>query len=160
MVPPRLKALFLLAWALIRTVFRRVFTKNNDGIRRFVENYAADRLPPVHPEERERLAGFGRCIACGLCDRGEAQRIAASGGTYRGVMSLMLAASRSMPDFDAAALSFAHVSDEVLAEKEAICPTAVPMRQIARFVREKARELERSLPPTSVRSLPPVAKKL
>lgn len=159
-MPPRLKALFLLAWALIRTVFRRMFTKNNDGIRRFVENYAADRLPPVSPDERETLTGFGRCIACGLCDRGEGARIAASGGTYRGIMSLMLAASRSMPDFDAAQLSFAHVSDEVLAEKEAICPTAVPMRKIAHFVRSKARELERSMPPTSVRTLPPVAKKL
>jgi hypothetical protein len=159
-VPPRLKALFLLAWALIRTVFRRMFTNDNDGIRRFVENYAADRLPPVSPEERERLMGFGRCIACGLCDRGEGARIVASGGTYRGVMSLMLAASRSMPDFDAAALSFAHVPDEVLAEKEAICPTAVPMRKIAHFVQSKARELERSMPPTSVRSLPPLAKKL
>ena len=107
-MPPRLKALFLLAWALIRTVFRRIFTKNNDGILVIsVENYAADRLPPVNPDERELLKGFGKRIACGLCDRGEGARIA-SNGTYRGVMSLMLAASRNMPDFDAAALSFAH----------------------------------------------------
>ncbi len=157
-MPPRLKAIFLLGWALVRTVFRRIFFKRRDGIAQFVENYAADRLPPVTPEERKKLAEFGRCIACGLCDRGEGERIIASGGNYRGVMSLMLTASRSMPDFDAAASSFAHVSEEILAEKEAICPTHVPMRQIARFVKEKARELERSLPPTSVRSLPPAAK--
>ena len=46
---------------------------------------------------------FGRCIACGLCDRGEGARIARSGGAYRGLMELVLASSRSMPDFAAAA---------------------------------------------------------
>jgi succinate dehydrogenase/fumarate reductase-like Fe-S protein len=132
---------------LVRTVFRRLFGRNRDGIAQFRENYDADRLPPVTPDERARLQTFGRCIACGLCDRGEAERIAKSAGAYRGVMSLMLAASRSMPDFHAAAISFGFVPDEILAEKEAICPTHVPMRDIARFVRDKARELERSLPP-------------
>jgi hypothetical protein len=152
-VPPRLHAILLLAWALVRTVFRRLFVKSRDGIAQFRENYDADRLPPVTPDERLRLQTFGRCIACGLCDRGESGRIAESAGAYRGVMSLMLASSRSMPDFRAAAISFAFVPDQVLAEKEAICPTEVPMREIARFVRDKARELERSLPP------PPVAER-
>jgi len=151
-VPPRLKAILLLAWALLRTVVRRTFGKRIDGIARFRENYDADRLPPVSPDEREELCEFGRCIACGLCDRGEAARVAASGGRYRGVMPLMLAASRSMPDFHAAAMSFSHVPDEVLAEKERICPTRVPMRKIARFVRAKAEELTRSLPPPPLQS--------
>ena len=149
-MPPRLKAIFLLAWALVRTVFRRLFGRNRDGIAQFRKNYDADRLPPVTPDERARLESFGRCIACGLCDRGESERIAESAGAYRGIMSLMLAASRSMPDFHAATISFGFVPDEILAEKEAICPTHVPMRDIARFVREKARELERSLPPPPV----------
>jgi hypothetical protein len=89
---------------------------------------------------------FGRCIACGLCDRGEGERIARSSGAYSGVMQLILAASRSMPDFGAAAVGFAHVPDDVLAEKELICPTQVPMRKIAGFVREKAGEARMSLP--------------
>jgi len=153
-VPPRIKAILLLAWALLRTVLRRFFGRRPDGIGLFRENYDADRLPPVSAGEREELSEFGRCIACGLCDRGEGARIAASRGAYRGVMSLMLSASRSMPDFHAASLSFAHVSDEVLAEKELLCPTRVPMRAIAGFVREKARELERSLAPP-----PPAARR-
>jgi hypothetical protein len=148
-VPPRIKAILLLAWALLRTVLRRFFGRRPDGIGRFRENYDADRLPPVTQQERDELADFGRCIACGLCDRGEGARIAASRGAYRGVMSLMLSASRSMPDFHAANMAFSHVSDDVLADKELICPTRVPMRQIARFVRDKARELERSLRPPS-----------
>lgn len=150
-MPPRLKAILLLAWALIRTVIRLTFRKRADGIALFRKNYDADRLPPVTPGEREDLLEFGRCIACGLCDRGEAARIAASRGRYHGVMPLMLAASRSMPDFHAAQLAFAQVPDEVWPEKEKLCPTRVPMRKIARFVRDKAKELERSLPPPSVR---------
>ena len=132
-VPPRLKAILLLALALVRTALRLIFARKVSGIARFRENYDADR--------------FGRCIACGLCDRGESERIARSRGQYRGVMPLMLAASRSMPDFQAAQISFAHVPAEVLEEKERSCPTRVPMREIARFVRDKAAELTQSLPP-------------
>jgi hypothetical protein len=51
-----------------------------------------------------------------------------------------------MPDFGAAAVGFAHVPEDVLAEKELICPTHVPMRKIAKFVREKAGEARMSLP--------------
>jgi hypothetical protein len=143
-----LKAIWLLAIAIIRTVIRRLFRRGRVGIAAFRANYDADRLPPVSPEERAELGTFGRCIACGLCDRGEAERIAASAGAYRGVMALMLASSRNMPDFREAALSFQHVPDAVLAEKERICPTRVPMRRIARFVRAKALELGHTLPPT------------
>lgn len=69
-------------------------------------------------------------------------------------MSIMVAASRSMPDFQAAALELAFVSDEVLGEKEQICPTEVPMREVARFIRTKAEELGRSLPPAPVEKKP------
>jgi hypothetical protein len=145
-VPPRLKALFLLAFALIRTVLRRLFFRRTDGLAAFRENYSADGLAPLSPEQRATMADFGRCIACGLCDRGESERIARSAGAYPGVMQLVLAASRSMPDFGAAAVGFAHVPDSVLAEKELICPTHVPMRKIAKFVKDKAGEARVSLP--------------
>ncbi len=144
----RLKAAWLLTWALVRSLFRRVFSPGSKaGIGAFRANYDADGLPPVSPDEREKLGTFGRCIACGLCDRGEAERIERAGGAYRGIMPLMLAASRSMPDFGAAAVGFSHVPDEVLAEKERLCPTRVPMRDIAQFVRVHASAARRSLPP-------------
>ncbi len=142
----RVKAVFLLALAVLRTFVRRLFGGKKGGIRAFRERYAADGLAPLTAEQRESLRGFGGCIACGLCDRGERARIASSAGAYNGVMQLVLAASRSMPDFGAAALGFAHVPDEVLAEKERICPTRVPMRQIAQFVREKSSEARVSEP--------------
>jgi hypothetical protein len=155
-MPPRLKAILLLALYLLKTLGRRLFKRQGSGIAAFRENYDADGLPPVTPAERELIPSFSRCIACGLCDRGEIGRIAASGGAYRGVMALVLAGSRSMPDYRAAAYSFGFVSDEVLAEKERICPTEVPFRAIARFVRDKANAVGGALPlPPRIESLPP-----
>ena len=139
------------------TLVRRLF-HHSAGLAEFRRNYDADGLPPVSEDERARMAAFSRCIACGVCDRGEAGRIAASGGAYRGVMPLMLAASRSMPDFRAAAYSFGFVPTEVLAEKEQNCPARVPMAAIARFVRDKADEVGGPLPlPSRTASLPPAA---
>ena len=154
----RLKAFFLLTLAVLRTFVRRLFGGKKGGIAAFRAHYAADGLAPLTPEQRDAVSTFGTCIACGLCDRGERARIASSGGAYRGVMQLVLAASRSMPDFGAAAVGFAFVPDEVLAEKERICPTRVPMRRIAQFVREKAPQarvsepVEATAPPLRARS--------
>ncbi len=142
-----------MALSLVKRVFGRP-----SGIAAFRQAYDADGLPPVTPDERRELATFSRCVACGICDRGESERIAASGGAYRGVMPLMLSASRSMPDFRAAAYSLSFVTDEVLAEKEQSCPTQVPMRRIAAFLRAKANEVGGPWPlPPHVDSLRPPA---
>jgi hypothetical protein len=72
---------------------------------------------------------------------GEGAAIVRSQGAYAGVMDLMLASSRSMPDYDAAVRSFDAVGDERLAQLERRCPTRVPMRRVAAFVRAKAAEV-------------------
>lgn len=152
----RVKALFLLGLALLKTLVVRLFTRGGDGIAKFRENYDADGLPPVSVEERAHMHEFQRCVACGLCDRGEAGRIARSGGAYRGVMALVVAGSRSMPEFRAAAYGFDFVPDEVLADKERICPVRIPFRRVAAFVRDKAAAVGGPLPlPPHVASLPP-----
>ncbi len=154
-MPPRLKAWLLLTAALLKSLVRRLFG-HAGGISAFRANYDADGLPPVTSAERAEFPAFSRCIACGLCDRGESERIAASGGAYRGVMPLMLSASRSMPDFRAAAYSASFVSDDVLAEKELICPAQVPMRRVAAFLRAKANEVGGPWPlPARIESLKP-----
>lgn len=132
-----LHALFTLAWALVRSLVGALFGFRR-GLPAFRASYAADRLVPLDAAERRQAQSFGACIACGLCDVGEGAAIARSRGTYAGVMDLMLASSRNMPDFDAAARSFEAVGDERLAVLEARCPARVPMRQIASFVRTKA----------------------
>lgn len=134
----RALALAVLAWSFLKVTVRRLFERGPSGLARFRENYDDDGLPPLSPSERAALPSFSRCIACGRCDLGEADRIAASRGAYPGLMAVVLASSRSTPDFDAAALALSHVPDEVLAQKEAICPTGVPFRALARFVRDKA----------------------
>jgi hypothetical protein len=131
------RALFMLAVALVKSLFWRVAGRDN-GLRLFQANYRDDRLPPVTADEREAFPAFSGCIACGLCDVGEGTRRAASRGAYPGLMQLVLASSRSMPDHDAAARGFAHVPDEVLAAKELICPGNVPFRRLAQFVRSNA----------------------
>jgi hypothetical protein len=155
-VSGRVKALFLLGLALVKTLLVRFFSRGYDGIARFRENYDADGLPPVTREERAGMNEFQRCVACGLCDRGEAARIARSGGAYRGVMALVVAGSRSMPEFRAAAYGFSFVPDDVLADKERICPVRIPFRRVAAFVRDKAAAVGGPLPfPAHVASLPP-----
>jgi hypothetical protein len=144
----RLHAFFLLAWALLRSVLTSLLGGRR-GLADFQRSYAADRLPPVTPEERRELPLLGGCIACGVCDVGEGVRIVRSGGLYVGVMDLMLASSRSMPDYDAASRSFDAVGENRLTELEARCPTHVPMRRVAAFVRGKAAEVKSgmTLPP-------------
>jgi succinate dehydrogenase/fumarate reductase-like Fe-S protein len=144
----RLHAFFLLAWALLRSVLTSLLGGRR-GLADFQRSYAADRLPPVTPEERRELPQLGGCIACGVCDVGEGARIVRSGGLYAGVMDLMLASSRSMPDYDAASRSFDAVGENRLTELEARCPTRVPMRRVAAFVRGKAAEVKSgmTLPP-------------
>ncbi len=136
----RLHALLVLTWGLLRSLVAPLLGLRR-GLADFRRSYAADGVPALTPDERQLLPKLSGCIACGLCDVGEGAAIARSGGVYAGVMDLMLASSRSMPDYDAAARSFAAVSDARLAELEARCPTRVPMRSLAAFVRTKAEEV-------------------
>ncbi len=136
----RLHALVILAWSLLRSLLAPLLGTRR-GLPAFRRSYAADRLPPLSPPQRRELPLLTGCIACGLCDVGEGARMARSGGVYAGVMDLMLATSRNMPDFDAAVRSFEAVGDERLAELERRCPAGVPMRRVAAFVRAKAAEL-------------------
>jgi hypothetical protein len=133
----RALALAVLAWSLLKVTIDRAFGQKT-GLPLFHENYDGDRLPSVDEDERARMNAFSRCIACGRCDVGEGERIGRSRGAYPGLMSVVLASSRSMPDYDAAALALDHVPEEVLAAKEAECPTGVPFRELAAFVRAKA----------------------
>ena len=139
----RLYAALLLAWALLRSLLAPLFGARR-GLAAFRASYAPDRLPPVAPDERRALPKMSGCIACGLCQLGEGPRAAGSGGVYAGTMDLMLATSRSMPDYDAALRSFAVMTDARLAVLEARCPGRVPMRKVAELVRAKASEVDAS----------------
>jgi succinate dehydrogenase/fumarate reductase-like Fe-S protein len=135
MMGARLYALGVLAWALVLLFVKKIFGRGPRGLALFQANFAAEGLSRIDPQERADFASFSRCVACGRCNLGDGPRMAASRGAYPGTMALMLAASRSMPDFDMARHAFAWIRDEELGEKERLCPTGVPMRRIAAFVR-------------------------
>ncbi|HVY46732.1 MAG TPA: hypothetical protein VHB21_12675, partial [Minicystis sp.] len=63
MLSGRALALAVLAWSLVKVAVDRAFGQKT-GLPLFHENYDADRLPPVGPDERARMAAFSRCIAC------------------------------------------------------------------------------------------------
>lgn len=132
----RLNAMWILGFALVKSLFARLVGRPT-GISLFAENYREDRLPPITNVERADLPTFSNCIQCARCDVGEGRRIARSRGAFPGLMRLVLASSRSMPDFDAAAKAFSFISDEELIRKESICPTGVPFLKLSRFVKEK-----------------------
>lgn len=137
MVTGRARALVVLAWSLMKVMVGR-FLGRKTGLPLFHENYDADGLPALEPTERQRMPQFERCIACGRCDVGEAGRIAASQGRYAGLMPIVLASSRSMPDYAAAVEALSFVPESELVRKEKICPTGVPFVELANFVRSKA----------------------
>ncbi|HWO10601.1 MAG TPA: hypothetical protein VNN80_14010 [Polyangiaceae bacterium] len=142
----RFKALALLALALIRTLWRLAWQRGVDGLAQFRDNYAEDGLTALSEGDRLAMRRFGRCIACGRCDRGDAAQILASNGEFQGTMGLVLAATRSMPDYRAGARGFAYLSPEALAQKERLCPTHVPLRDLASFVQAHAAAARVSLP--------------
>ena len=144
----RIKALWLLGTAFALTVLRLLFRRRS-GLQQFIRNYGPDRLPALTAQERQELPAFSRCIACGRCDEGEAARVVASAGEYRGIMSVVLAASRSTTDYLAAERSLTHVDDAVLQRKERLCPTQVPIASLADFVRRKAAQVRQESPGSS-----------
>lgn len=137
----RLGAWWLLSWAFVFTLLRRVFGRER-GLEQFRTAYASDRLLLVTIAERQLLLACSACIACGRCDRGERDRIAGSGGEYPGLMPLVLASARDTADAQAAARAWRHISDDVLEAKELSCPANIPMRALKRFVETKAHELD------------------
>jgi succinate dehydrogenase/fumarate reductase-like Fe-S protein len=135
---PRLYALWILSWAFLTMLLKKVFRCGPRGLALFRQNYEVERLSSLSPSERAELAGYGLCIACGRCNVGDAARISESRGAYPGTMALMLASSRSLPDFAAANEALRFVSDEDLRAKEGVCPANVPMRKVAAFIRNHA----------------------
>lgn len=155
MISGRTRAFVILGWSFFRVLFKLLFTKQPPGLEQFHDNYDSEGLSAIEPRERQLMARFSRCTACGRCDFGEAERISQSAGEYPGLMQLVLASTRSMPDFDAAARGFVHVPQAVLQRKVGRCPVRIPFVELARFVRGKSPDnVMESLPP---KALPPAA---
>jgi hypothetical protein len=127
-----LKAYWMLAWAFLRTLLRRWLGLRRDGLRRFKDNYFGEGLTPYSSDERALLGAFSGCVACGRCNRALATGSAA--GTSAGLMGLVLASTRSSLDLPGAAAAWESLSDEELETAEELCPPALPLVQLRRYV--------------------------
>lgn len=137
----RISALFLLALGVIKTLLLRL--AGGDSLAGFAERYGSEGILRVTDEEARVLQKAGKCIACGHCDAGEGPRIAQSRVGYRGMMHFALSGARSLPDYDAAALSIGEVPDVAFREAERVCPVDVPLAQLATLVRShSARQIQ------------------
>ena len=137
----RALALAVLAWSLLKVTLDRAFGAKT-GIALFRENYDDDRLPPIEARTSarawQRSRGASRAAAATWA---RPSASAASRGAYAGVMSIVLASSRRMPDFDAAPCSRSITCPTPCSpeRRASQVPTSVPFRELAwPFVRAKA----------------------
>ena len=149
----------MLAIGLLRVLLRRLFAFGPRGLPAFQQHYLSDGLSPVSSPQRQLLLEGGGCTACGRCDEGESARIQEAGGAYTGVMSIVLGASRNMPDYGVTARALDFVPDAVLVDKEQNCPVRVPIVALAALLRDKAADARGGSPVTvSPQSQPPPAR--
>jgi len=135
---------WLLGLALFKTLVAMVLVPGRRGLRRFEENYREDHLLALAPAEHSAQPSMSNCIACGRCEGGGAGNAAARMAGFHGLMSFMLSASRSMPDFPAAAGMISELDDAWLERMEARCPSGISFRRVAGVVRGYDRRLRNS----------------
>ena len=155
-VSNRLWALFLLGWSLVKSIVKRML-RTESGLAQFHRNYGGEQLAPLAPEDRAGLQRFEGCVACGRCDLGEADRMVAAHGAYPGLMQVVLASTRSIPDFDAAARALAHAPDALLEAKASRCPAQIPFAELAALVRKTSSLSAAAVGPRSLGAARPVA---
>jgi hypothetical protein len=136
-----LRSVLWLGWLFVWRLVRRLFSRGA-GLARFRAGYVdEDRLLPLSAEERGALAAFSGCVACGACDAAFDGYARVSRVTLRAPSDLPLAATRSLPDLDAARAVAAELEKGDLARLERVCPAHVPFRALVRFTKDHAERL-------------------
>lgn len=128
----------MLAWAFACTLVRRWFRLRRDGFGRFKANYFEEGLVPLSAKDRDEMAAFSGCIACGRCNRSLAPgRWPRTNGD---LMGLVLASTRSTVEFPLIAAQWSELTTEELRAAEKLCPPEIPLLALQRFVLEHAGE--------------------
>ena len=104
---------------------------------RFLQNYADDRLAPLSPQQRQALSRFSRCVCCGLCDTVCQNLPTSRRHLFNGPSDLAGCHTRSLPDYHllGPSLDNWHTCDRCT-HCEDVCPSGVPLRDLARLVTE------------------------
>lgn len=129
--------------AIIAHPLRLLFDRDErPGKQRFLANYAPEGNLPTTVEDRRVLAGASRCIHCGLCEPFDQMLTQLPRTQYDGASLLPMVYARAMPGLQHAREAIQAIDPEKLARSEAVCPTRVPLRSIARWLKVKLAELD------------------
>jgi succinate dehydrogenase/fumarate reductase-like Fe-S protein len=132
-----------LGWHFATRLVARLFRRDR-GLLRFRASYGPEGLFELTPEEQEAVSSLSRCIACGLCDAhfGAYERVAR--GSMRAPSDVMLAETRSLPDWDALEEPLAQLERGDLARMERLCPAHIPLARVVAVAKRRAEALGRA----------------
>ena len=129
--------------ALVAHPLRQLFSRDErTGKQKFLDNYAPEGLLPTTADERALLHEASRCIHCGLCDAYDPTLSSLPRTVYDGQSLLAVSYSRATPDMPRARAAIVSIRPEDLARGEAVCPTRVPLRRIATYLKDKLQALD------------------
>lgn len=131
----QLRALWVLGWAFLRHVLLAPFRRRR-GPQPWLRELAKDNISATPREAWNYLDGTSRCIGCGLCDSAAHDLMAAP------PPSEVLMGYDRRPEDAQLVVSEAARLDDLATDIARICPTRVPVQDVARLIRESARELE------------------
>jgi len=138
--------LYLAYRALLAHPLKKLF---QDGAltprERFLRNYAPEGNVPTSEEDRRVLRGASRCIHCGLCEAYDGALAQLPRTLHGGASLLPVALARATPDLPRARALLARLKPESLSRGEAVCPTRVPLREIASFLSRKLLQLDEAV---------------
>jgi hypothetical protein len=117
------------------------------GKQRFLDNYATEGLVPTGDEDQHALLAASRCINCGLCDFHDLVLGTVPRHQYSGMSLFPVAYTRWTSDLARLSKAVHEVTDDALAAGEAVCPTRVPLRILAAYVRRKTGEVAKAMSP-------------
>lgn len=142
----KLKGDAFLGYRALLLPLRKLFSRDErTGKRRFLANYAPEGNLPTSTEDLAVLRGASRCIHCGLCEAYDQALSVLPRTVYGGASALPVAYTRATPGLPHARKVIERLDEAQLARAEAVCPTRVPLREIARYLKRKLAELDREL---------------
>ncbi len=137
----RFKAIYatmVLGWQFFLRLLKRLFFRPSPGLAEFLENYRADQIPAMSPEDKSILHALGRCVSCRLCDSLCPALPHTNPAEFLGPAFYPAGASRLITDYRYAQLDLAACSD--CSGCESICPRDVPIRATFELMRKKVQE--------------------
>jgi succinate dehydrogenase/fumarate reductase-like Fe-S protein len=142
-----------LAWRFGRHVLVRMpgrVVRGSADMQRFLDEVVPEGYTPMAAEDRELLPSVMNCINCGLCSLACPTLREAPASAWAGTWTFVAGPSRSI---DRAALVLADATPCAACDDcAAVCPTGVPIPQLAGLVRRMAAPVQASpdVPPVPV----------